>query len=749
MDMGISDFLSELRAHDVNLWVEGGQLCYRAPVTAMTPEIRGRITHRKEELLEYLRLNGPTECSGDYPMMPVPRTENFPLSYAQERLWFLDQLMPGSAAYNVPYVVRIRGRLEIEVLERAVEELVGRHEVLRTTFEVREGQPVQVIRAAGGVRMEVMSLEGQEPVDREMRLKEMGLREGQEPFDLEHGPLMRVKLVKLGAVEHVLFLTMHHIVSDGWSMGVLVREMVQLYEAFSKGKASPLPELPIQYADYAVWQRNWLQGDVLAEQMGYWRKQLEGAPELLELPTDRPRPAVQSNRGASERVVLGQELLVGLKALSERAGATLFMVLMAAFKVLLYRYTGQRDIVVGAPIANRKRREIEGLIGFFANTLVLRTDLSGDPTFSELLEREREVAFGAYEHQDVPFEQLVQELRPERSLGHSPLFQVMLVLQNTPEGILKVGGLEFEAVRVEHRSAKFDLTMALVETAQGMSGWLEYNTDLFDRGTIQRTAHHWERLLESVVKGPGLRIGELELLSIQERRQILEGWNETAVEYPKDKCLHELFEEQVERSPGTVAVVYEGRSLTYRELNARANQVGHYLRGLGVGPEVLVGLSVERSLEMVIGLLGILKAGGAYVPLDPGYPPERLAYMIEDAQVSVLLTQRKLVAVLATAQTRVVCLDEDWERRFGGEPVEAVKSGVSLENLLYVIYTSGSTGRPKGIRLSQGALHNLICWHQETLLRGARTLQFASLSFDASFHEIFAALVTGGTVFVA
>ena len=704
------------------------------------------LSTAKRSLLE-TRLRAIRAKNGEDRIVKLPREKEnsyFPLSFGQQRLWFLDQLMPGSSAYNIASAVRIRGELAVEVLERAVEELVRRHEVLRTTIEVREGKAVQVIHSGCGVKVAVMSLEGQERGEQEMRLKEMGLREGQEPFDLERGPLIRVKLVKIGAQEHVLFLTMHHIVSDGWSMGVLVRELGQLYEAFLKGEASPLKALPVQYADYAVWQRGWLQGEVLAEQMGYWREQLRGIPEIMELPTDRPRPAVQRQVGAVEGMAVDWGTLEGLKALSQREGATLFMVLMAAFKVLLYRYSGQRDIVVGTPIANRKRGELEGLIGFFVNTLALRTDLSGDPTFQELLKREREVALGAYGHQDIPFEQLVAELRPERNLGHSPIFQVMLALQNAPEGAVEIGGLEFEAMGVEQRSAKFDLTMVLIESAQGMSGVLEYNTDLFDRGTMERMARHWERLLEGVVKEAGMRIGELEILSKEERRQILEEWNGSVVEYPKEKCVHELFEEQAGRTPDAIALVFEGQQLTYGELNNRSNQLAWHLRRMGVGPEVLVGICMERSLEMVIGLLGILKAGGAYVPLDPQYPKERLAFMLEDSGVTVLLTQAHLVGTLPATNARFIRLDADWPV-IAGENGEMVKSGVKAEDLAYLIYTSGSTGRPKGAMNTHRGIVNRLLWMQDEYRLSAtdRVLQKTSFSFDVSVWEFFWPLLTG------
>ena len=676
-----------------------------------------------------------------------PRLKKSPteLSFAQERLWFLDQLMPGSSAYNIANAVRIRGVLEIGVLERAVEELVRRHEVLRTTIEVTEGKAVQVIHSGGGVKVAVMSLEGQERGEQEMRLKEMGLREGQEPFDLERGPLIRVKLVKIGAQEHVLFLTMHHIVSDGWSMGVLVKELLLLYEAFWKGEASPLKALPVQYADYAVWQRGWLQGEVLAEQMGYWREQLRGIPEIMELPTDRPRPAVQRQVGAVEWTAVGQETLKGLKGLSQREGATLFMVLMAAFKVLLYRYSGQKDIVVGTPIANRDREEVKGLIGLFVNTLVLRTDLSGDPTFQELLKREREVALGAYGHQHIPFEQLMTELQPQRDMSRNSLFQVVLVLLNTPEEGLR----EFEEVGVEQQSAKLDLTMELREMGQWMRGRLEYNTDLFDQGTIKRMVGHWENLLESVVKEPQSKIGELEMMGEPEREQLLVGWNRTAAEYSNEKCIHELFEEQVERSPDAVAISFQGRNLSYRELDCRANQLAHYLAAAKVGPETVVGVYLSKSLEFLVAILGILKAGACYLPLDVNSPPTRIEFLMKDAAMEMLLTEEQYASLLPQSPVSVVHLDEDWPLIARQQPMRLANLSVP-ENLAYIMYTSGSTGSPKGVMITHRSLVNHAYWTSRQFGLGVsdRMLQFSSVCFDISVEEIFTALLSGAAIVV-
>ena len=670
----------------------------------------------------------------------------FPMSFAQQRLWFLDQLEPGNSVYNIPAAMCLRGALNGAALEQSLNEIVRRHEALRTTFSVMEGQPVQVIAPGLALTLPVVDLGNLLETEREAEAQRLTIEEAQRPFDLAQGPLLRTTLLRLDKEEHILLLTMHHIVSDGWSMGVLFRELSALYEAFSAGKPSPLPELPIQYADFAVWQRQWLQGETLEAQLAYWKKQLDGVCPVLELPTDRPRPAVQTFRGARQSMVLSKSLTEAVKALSHQEGTTLFMTLLAAFQTLLYRYTGQDDIIVGSPIANRNRSEIEGLIGFFVNTLVLRTDLSDNPTFRELLGRVREVALGAYAHQDLPFEKLVEALHPERDLSRNPMFQVMFILQNTPMATLELGGLTLNQLNVDWGIAMFDLTLSMRATEQGLMGFLEYNTDLFNAATISRMLDHFQTLLEGIVANPDQPIATLRLLTEAEWYQLLVEWNDTKVDYLEDLCIHQLFEAQVERTSDATVVIFGDKQLTYRELNTKANQLAHYLRKCGVGPEVLVGIYVERSPEMVIGVLGILKAGGAYVPLDPSYPKERLVFMLEDTCVAVLLTQERLLEVLPEHGTEVVCLDSDWEA-ITQESEENPINGASAENLAYVLYTSGSTGKPKGVAMSHRSLCNLIWWQLSSKLpSGAKTLQFASLSFDVSFQEIFSTWCSGGTL---
>ncbi|MEH2121099.1 amino acid adenylation domain-containing protein [Nostoc sp.] len=677
----------------------------------------------------------------------ISRSQHLPLSFAQQRLWFLAQLEPNSPFYNIPATVRLQGQLNLRALQQSFKEILRRHEALRTNFQTVEGQPVAVISSATSLLLPVFDINELSSNQQEASVRQLAEFEAQQPFDLNRDLLLRVKLMCLGEQEHIVLLTMHHIASDGWSTGVLIRELVTLYQAFcEQQQLSPLTELPIQYVDFAAWQRQWLQAEVLQSQISYWKKQLEGTPAVLELPTDHPRPAVQTFQGATYSFELSVERSQALNKFSQQQGSTLFMTLLAAFQTLLWRYTGNEDIVVGSPIANRNRQEIEGLIGFFVNTLVLRTNLAGNPTFEELLTRVREVALGAYAHQDLPFEQLVEQLQPQRDLSYTPLFQVMFVLQNAPMSALELPGLTLSLLESESRTAKFDLTLSLMETAQGLVGILEYNTDLFESSTISRMARHFQTLLEQIVANPQQRVSELALLTPAEKAQLAE-WNDTSVEYPQQQCIHQLFESQVERTPDAVAVVFESEQLTYYELNARANQLAQYLQKLGVGPEVLVGICTERSLDMVIGLLGILKAGGAYVPLDPTYPQKRLAFMLSDSQVSVLLTQQRLIEAMPQLQTRVVCLDTDWEV-IVSESKENYVDNLTVGNLAYVIYTSGSTGIPKGVMIPHSALTNYTqgAADEYRLDIDDRVLQFASISFDAAAEEIFPCLVRGGTL---
>ena len=706
-----------------------------------------KLSAKKRALLEVMLREKGVESSSDRRIPRRKEGDSIPLSFAQQRLWFFDQFEAGKSFYNLPGAIRLKGKLNVAVLEQTFNEIVNRHEALRSTFTEVQGQPVQVIAPpVSRLLLPVIDLREVPQSDREAAVKQLSAKEAQQPFDLERGPLLGTSLLQLSEEEYVLLLTMHHIVSDGWSIGVLARELAAIYEALSAGNQPQLPELPVQYADFAIWQRNWLWGEVLQTQLAYWKQQLEGAPPLLELPADRPRPPIQTSNGATQSLLLSQELTAALKNLSQGEDVTLFMTLLAAFKALLYRYTGRTDLLVGSPIANRNRAEIEGLIGVFVNTLVLRTDVSGDPTFRELLQRVREVTLGAYAHQDLPFEKLVEELQPDRSLSYNPVFQVMFQLQNNPMPPLDLPGLTLSLLDVETNTTQFDLSLDLEELGERLQASVEYSTDLFDRATITRMLGHLQTLLEGIVPNPEQRLWSLPLLTAVEKQQLLE-WNNTFAQYPQDKCIHQLFEEAVSRSPDAVAVVFEGEELSYRELNARANQLARHLRSLGVEPEVLVGICVERSPLMVIGLLGVLKAGGAYVPLDPNYPKERLAFMLEDSSVQVLLAQEKLLEKLPPHSARVVCLDSGWEE-IAFYSSENPRSGVKPENLAYVIYTSGSTGKPKGVLIEHRSLVNYTtaAIAEYGIEKRDRVLQFASISFDASAEEMYPCLTSGATL---
>ncbi|MGE5672824.1 MAG: amino acid adenylation domain-containing protein, partial [Mycobacterium leprae] len=621
------------------------------------------------------------------------------------------------------------------------------HEALRTTFASQEGEPVQVIRPAADVPVALVALTLLSGAAREAELQQALRREAVRPFDLTAGPLLRALLVRLAPEEHVLLLTIHHIVADGWSMGVLLEELATLYGAFAAGRPSQLVPLAIQYADYAVWQRAWLDGGETERQLAFWKERIAGAPAMLELPTDRPRPAVQTFRGALLPVVLPTELASGLAALSRVEGATLFMALLAGFQALLARLSGQSDVVVGAPVAGRTRTETEALIGFFVNTLPHRTDLSDDPTFRELLARVRAGALGAFSHQDLPLQHLVEELQPQRDPSHIPLFQVVFALQNDLAAAKELSGLTFDPLTVDTGTAKFDLALTLEERPDGLVGGVEYNTDLFDRSSIERLMAYFQRLLTEAVADPDRRIGTLNLLSADERRQILAGWNDTVAPYPDTMLIHELVAARAAEEPERVAVVWGEERLTYAELDCRANQVAHHLRRSGLGPYKLVGVCMERSPEMLVALLGTLKAGAAYLPIDPAYPPERIAFMLADAGVGVLLTQERLQ--MSADSVPVICLDSGWAA-IAEESHAAPESLAGPENLAYVIYTSGSTGRPKGVMIEHRALLNLVYWHQSAfaLTAADRTTQIAGVAFDAAVWEIWPSLAAGATLYL-
>ncbi|MBD1872290.1 amino acid adenylation domain-containing protein [Nodosilinea sp. FACHB-131] len=818
----IADFISHLNHLDIKLFLEPDstvanhqtRLRCNAPEGTLTPTLRQELADRKAELITYLQTNSddrkpqlenslPSTLPPSHPSTPSP------LSFAQQRLWFLYQLAPHNPFYNVPAAIRLTGTLNRSALERSLQEIVRRHAALRTRFTTVDGQPAQVVEPNANVELAVVNLQSVAISERDRIQQQLATAEAQRPFNLSTDSLLRVTLLDFDAAESVLLLTMHHIVADGWSLGILIKELGYFYAAFVEERSPALPPLPIQYADFARWQHNWLQGEVLEKQLSYWRQQLQDFP-VLKLPSDRPRPAVQTYQGATYPIHISPTLSQALETFSQQSGASLFMTLLAAFQTLLYRYTGQEDITIGSPIANRHRSEVEGLIGFFVNSLVMRSDLSGNPTFRELLEQVRQVALEAYEHQDLPFEKLVEELDPDRDLSRNPLFQVAFALQNAPMQPLELPALTLEPAPLESASTRFDLEVHLWEPAHGLKsfwrsqdglgGFISYSTDLFDRDRIARLVGHLQTLLEGIIANPDTRLSDLPLLTSEERQQILHDWSEcsddgktdseaevshqeqTSVETCLNKepvCFHHIVEAYAKQAPNAIALVTESQTLTYQELDHRADHLAEFLRQIGVQPNSLVGLCVDRSADMVVGILGILKAGGAYVPLDPTYPSDRLQFILDDTQVSILLTQSWLAESLPKTSATIVWLDQPlcphsptpspllregeqeqeeslkleetlsvrpplfrhWERGLGGE---------GAADLAYVIYTSGSTGTPKGVLLSHRGLCNVVRAQQQVFQPNctSRVLQFSSLSFDASIFEIALALGSGGTLYI-
>ncbi|MBD2234787.1 non-ribosomal peptide synthetase [Phormidium tenue] len=817
----IADFISHLHQLDIKLSIETDptvennqtRLRCNAPEGTLTPALRQELTDRKAELITYLQINlgsGELHPKDSFPSTHSPsHTSTSPLSFAQQRLWFLYQLAPHNPFYNVPAAIHLKGALDRSALERSLQEIVHRHAALRTRFTTVDGQPVQVVEPNANVELAVVNLQAVAISERDRIRQQLAAAEAQRPFNLTTDSLVRMTLLHFDAAESVLLLTMHHIVADGWSLGILIRELGYFYTAFVEDRSPTLPPLPIQYADFARWQHNWLQGEVLEKQLSYWRQQLQDLP-VLELPSDRPRPAVQTYRGATYPVHISPALSQALETFSQQSGTSLFMTLLAAFQTLLYRYTGQEDIAIGTPIANRHRSEVEGLIGFFVNSLVMRSELSGNPTFRELLEQVRQVALGAYEHQDLPFEKLVEELDPDRDLSRNPLFQVAFALQNAPMQPLDLPALTLEPAPLDSASTRFDLEVHLWEPAHGLKsfwrsqdglgGFISYSTDLFDRDRIARLVGHFKTLLEGIVANPDARLSDLPLLTPEENQQILHDWSgclkngktgspagfshqeKTSVEASPVKEIvyfHHFVEAYAKQTPKTIALVTEFQTLTYQALDRQADQLGQSLRKMRVQPNSLVGLCVDRSADMVIGILGILKAGGAYVPLDPTYPSDRLQFILNDTQVSILLTQSWLTESLPATSATIVCLDqplcphsptpspdkgegeqEQEESRKSGETLSAQSllsrhgdrrlGGEGFPDLAYVIYTSGSTGTPKGVLLSHWGLCNVVRAQQQVFQpnRTSRVLQFSSLSFDASIFEIALALGSGGTLYI-
>ena len=698
----------------------------------------------------------------DEPILPVDRSGDLELSFAQQRLWFLDQLVPDNPFYNIASAYRLQGALDAGVLSRALSEITARHEALRTRFLSRGGRPCQVVDASQPIELEMIDLSGADDPVSEAR--HVARAEATAPFDLAKDRLLRTRLLRLGPTDHVLLMTVHHIVLDGWSQRILLEELGVLYGAFVAGEPSPLVPLAIQYGDFASWQRGWLTGETLNSQLGYWRDHLaHTAP--LELPTDRPRPAVLSHAGATFSFEVPAKVTGELRRLGQSEGATLFMVLLGCFESLLGRYSGQEEVLVSAPIAGRVRPEIEDLIGLFINTLVLSGDLSGDPSLRELIVRVREDALGAYAHQDLPFEQLVDALNVERDLSRNPLVQVMFQLFEPQHSALdrtRVPGWNLELAGLEvtrfgggpqsvPSSTRLDLEVYMSEQPDGgLVGTIAYASDLFDASSIEAMATYFVRLLTRAAAEPDQALSRISLLDKTMRHQLLVEWNDTTTEYPTEQSIAELFEAQVTVSPDSVALVFEETSLSYGELNEVANRLAHHLRDLGVGPEVIVGLCLERGIEMIVSLLAILKAGGAYLPLDPDYPPDRISFMLEDAAAPVVVTTRPLAERLGSRAGRLVLLDEE-AGLIGAHPTENPTALSGPDNLAYVIYTSGSTGRPKGVMVNQRGVVNLGIAQREAFCVTAddRVLQFASISFDASVADIFTAFAAGAALCVA
>ncbi|MFJ2685159.1 non-ribosomal peptide synthase/polyketide synthase [Pseudomonas sp. NPDC087342] len=743
--VGLSDNFFELGGHSLLVT----QVISRVR-QALNVQVPLRTLFEHSTLQDFVAALGVEPAHAEPAIVALPRQQPMALSYAQERQWFLWQLEPTSSAYHVPAALRLRGSLDLAALQNSFDTLITRHESLRTRFIQQNEQTWQQIDAPSPLALAVQTLDGE--LDDE-RLKVLVAEETLALFDLQQGPLLRVKLLKLAADDHVLVLTLHHIVSDGWSMQVMVDELIELYAGYSIGQPRQLPALAVQYADYAVWQRQWMEAGERERQLGYWTAQLGGDQPLLELPADRPRPAEQSYRGARQEIPLNAELAAALKQVAQRENVTLFALLLASFQTLLHRYSGQSDIRVGVPVANRNRLETEGLIGFFVNTQVLKAEIDSQQTFRGLLQQVKNTVLGAQAHQDLPFEQLVDALQPERSLSHSPLFQVMHNHQSQARearGAARLPQIEIEGLTWASHTAKFDLTLDTFESVDNVWAELTYATDLFDASTMARMAQHWTNLLNAIVADCGQRIAELPLQDNAEREATLLQWNPAVADFPSQQCLHELIEAQALRAPEAIAVTYGEQSLSYAELNARANPLAHKLIESGVGPDVRVGLAVERSLDMLVGLLAILKAGGAYVPLDPTYPEERLAYMINDSGIGLLLTQSHLLGRLPVPDSvRSLMLDQD---RDGLEGYSDANPQVvmSPDNLAYVIYTSGSTGQPKGTLLAHHNVLRLFEATEDWFSFGPQDVWslFHSYAFDFSVWEIFGALLYGGKLVV-
>ncbi|HET8843022.1 MAG TPA: condensation domain-containing protein, partial [Ktedonobacteraceae bacterium] len=728
------EFLATLLQKNMELWVEGHELCYRAPKGLLTPALRAELIAHKPQITTFLGQD----------------RRHVRCSFAQERLWSLHHLEPDGASYNLAFTLRIIGPLSKLGIEHSLEDIARRHEILRTTFRTVNGYPVQVIHPSVLWSMRHVDLQCLPATRRQNEINRICQEEARHPFDLVRGPLFRPLLFQFGEQEYVLLLPIHHIIFDGWSISVLARELSAFYSGFVAEQPVALQEPRIQYTDYVLWQHDQSHSLKLEKQLAFWKQQLSDAPPTVDLPFDHPRATSMHAQGGKQTSLLSPQLTMALKTLSHREGATLFITLFTVFNTLLYRYTNQTDIVIGVPIANRTLPETEGLIGCFINNLALRTDLSGNPSFHELLQRVRRIVLAAYDNQDLPFQKILEVLQPERATSYAPVFQILFVLQNTPTMAMSLAGLTIYPDEIDLGSSKYDIVCALEETPEGLQVFLDYNKALFEDQTIDRMLSHFTMLLRSVVAQPTMRISELPLLTEEEQSRQLAVWNDTARPYQQTLCVHDLFEARVRQSPDALAVSFQDEHITYNELNRRANQLANVLRGLGVKPEVTVCLLLDRSPELLIGILGILKAGGTYVPLDPTYPAERLAFMLENSQASVAVTRRHLAEDLPLTEVKVVYLDTD--RALLGQQSEMDVTPTSPPaDVAYIIYTSGSTGRPKGVPVLHHAIVNFLTSmrDQPGLSAQDTLLAVTTLSFDIAVLELFLPLTTGARVVIA
>lgn len=748
--MSVIEFLTQLAEKDIRLWVEDGKLRFSAAEGAFTEEIKQEVVNRKTELIEFL---SQAKKAHQEQIPPIHRDQPLALSFAQQRLWFLNQLEPDNPSYNMPAAIRIRGKLNLDVLKKTFSEIICRHEILRTTYREYNETPLQIIPPANDWPLEIETITAPADSTETVLLRSLAQIEASKVFNLEQGPIMRTRLHQIGSDDYLLLITVHHIASDGWSMGILVGEVIALYKAFCENPLanSPLPAPAIQYADYAAWQLSQLSGEKLERQLGYWKQQLQAVP-ILQLPSDYRRGATLGNQGGCINFTLNQSLTQALKALSKQQDATLFMTLLAAFSTLLHRFSQQDDFAIGIPVANRSHSSLDTLVGCFVNTLALRADLSDKPSFLELLARIKTTSKAGFDHQDIPFEQIVDELNLSRDMSHTPVFQVMFTLQNAPiDQQVHLPGLNLELVEFETGTAQFELKLAISENASALDAAIEYNSELFNAETIERMIRYFQILLEHISRKPEQSIAHIPLIAEDEKAQLLstkdDSWNATEVNYPDCDALHLLFEQQVTRSPETTAVSYNGSRLCYRELNIQANKLAHHLRSLGVGPDSLVGVCMERSLDMSIALLAILKAGGAYVPFDPTFPADRLSFMLSDTQAQLMLSQSHLKEQLPAGKVRVLFVDKDidsWSQQANSNPVNNTKAG----NLFNVIYTSGSTGKPKGVMVPHQGIINRLLWMQESYPLDSQDiiLQKTPYSFDVSVWELFWPLLSGARI---